>query len=437
MTFPLTLIFMFLVFWRPQEWLFPWLYGFPLLDALMIVAVMSLAIETSENRARFPKTPMVAITIGLWLATIFSHVPNTYFQGIIDTIPDSFKLCFFTILLLVVVDRAERARKVVLVFVAAAVVMSIHCIMQQRLGYGFGHAGPLWVFKHDTGQWQARSQFFGIFADPNDTAQFLATALPLVFAYPKRLHPINLFISCGVAYLIFQGLLTTHSRGGMVALSAAVLFMVFLKLPARWIPYAGVLVMVGYLVLCAVKGGLVMDASARERVVFWGMANRVFKANPIFGIGYGMFWQVIPASRAAHNAFVSCYTELGVFGYWFWFSLLQLSMVGVWRSRVALRRVRTPVQAYMRRLAGLSMAAIVAYSAGGYFLSRAFVFPFFCLFGLLGGITMITQGLLPEDHPPLLDTQRDVAIACTVGCLFSVTYIYVSILILNKAFYGG
>lgn len=436
MTFPLTLIFMFLVFWRPQEWLFPWLFGYPLLDAIMVVAVMSLAIETSENRIRLPKTPMVAITVGLWFATIISHVPNTYFQGIVDTIPDSFKLCFFTILLLTVIDRAERARTVVLVFVAAAVVMSIHCLMQQRLGYGFGRAEPLWVYKYNTGEWQSRSQFFGIFADPNDTAQFLATALPLVFAYPKRLNPINLFISCGVAYLILQGLLSTHSRGGMVALSAGAFCMVFMRLPTRWLPYAGVLALVGYLVLCGVKGSLLLDASAQERVVFWGVANRVFKAHPFFGIGYGMFWQVLSQSRAAHNAFVSCYTELGLFGYWFWFALLQLSLVGVWRARVALRRARTPVQAYVRRLSGLSLAALVAYSAGGYFLSRAFIFPFFFLFGLLGAITMITQRLLPEEHPPFLDVHRDVTIACTIGCLFSVTYIYVSIVILNKAFYG-
>jgi hypothetical protein len=435
MTFPLTLIFMFLVFWRPQEWLFPWLYGFPLLNVLMIVAIMSLAIETSQNKAQFPKTPMVKITVGLWLATIFSHVPHTYFQGIVDTIPQSFKLCFFTVLLLVVVNRAERARQVVLVLVAGAVVMSIHCIMQKRLGHGFAWAGPLWVFKPDVG-WVARSQFFGIFGDPNDTAQFLAAALPLVFAYPKRLNPVSIFLSTGVAFVILQGLLTTHSRGGMVGLSAAVFCMIFMRLPTRILPYAGAMALLAYLVLCAVQGNLLLDASAHERVVFWGMANWRFKHNLLFGLGYGMFWEVIPGSRAAHNAFVSCYTELGVFGYWFWFGLLQLSLVGVWRARVALRRVRTPVQAYMRRLCGLSLAALVAYSAGGFFLSRAFIFPFFFLFGLLGAITMITQDLLPEGHPPLLDWQRDVMIACTVGCLFSITYIYVSIVILNKAFYG-
>ncbi len=436
MTFPLTMLFMFLVFWRPQEWLFPWMYGWPILDAIVYMAVMGLAAEAGQNQAKLPRTPAVWVVIGLWVATIASHLPNTYFQGIIDTIPDSFKLCFFTLLLLVVIDRAERARAVVLVFIAAAVVMSVHAHMQQRLGYGFAHASPLWVFKLDTHQWQARSQFFGIFGDPNDLAQLLAASIPLVFAYPKRLNAITLLIAGGIAFFIFQALLSTHSRGGMVALTAAGLCMLFLRLPTRWLPYAGAITMLGYLVICATRGNYLLDVSAQERVVFWGMANRVFKAHPIFGIGYGMFWQVIPQSRAAHNAFVSCYTEVGIFGYWFWFNLLQLGIIGTWRARMALRRPKTGLERYMRRLSGLSLAAVVAFSAGGYFLSRAFIFPFFFLFGLLNTIPLITERLLPEEHPPLLNNHRDVIVAGTLGTLFSVAYIYVSILILNKVMYG-
>ena len=436
MTFPLTLIFMFLVFWRPQEWLVPWMYGWPVLDVIVYGAVVGLAAETSQNQVRFAKTPAVWVVMGLWFATIASHFPSAYFMGMVNTAPDSFKLCFFTLLLLVVIDRPERARMVVLVFIAAAVVMTIHALMQQRLGYGFAHQEPLLEYRPKTDEWQVRSLFFGIFGDPNDLGQFLACSLPLVFAYPKRLNGITLLVSAGVAYFIFQGLLATHSRGADLALTAAVGCIIFQRLPTRWLPYVGAAAMAGYLALCAFKGNLLLDMSAQERVVFWGMANRAFKAHPIFGIGYGMFWMVIPKSRACHNAFVSCYTEVGLFGYWFWFVLLQLGLVGTWRARMALSRPRTGAQMYMRRLTGLSMASLVAFAVGGYFLSRAFIFPFFFLFGLLNAIPGIVQRMLPEEHPPLLNTHKDVTVGGTLGTIFSVVYIYVSILILNKVMYG-
>ncbi len=431
MTFPLTLLFMFLVFWRPQEWLIPWMFGWPVLQAIGYISALSLMMETSQHQTRFPKTPAIMLAVGLWFATIMSHVGNGYFQGVLDTIPDTFKPCLFVILLLVVVDRPERARMVVLVFVVAAVVMSVHALMQQQLGYGFAGQRPIWVINYDTGAWQSRSQFFGVFEDPNDLGQYLAGSIPLVFAYPRRMHAIAWVGCLAVAGMILAALLATHSRGGLVALSAAGACLLLLRLPARWLPYGGAVALVVGLVLCGTLGGRLLDMSARERVDFWGLANYRFKHQPIFGIGYGMFWEVA-GDRAAHNAFVCCYTELGLLGYWFWFGLLQLGMTGCWRSLVALRRPRNGAQAYMRRLAGLGIASLASFSAGGYFLSRTFVFAFFFLFGLLNAVPMITQRMLPDEHPPLIDARRDVYLAITLGTLFSVLYVYVSILLLNR-----
>lgn len=436
MSFPLTLIFMFLVFWRPQEWLFPWMFGWPLLDAITYASILALLMEVSQGQVAFIRTPAILLTFGLWFSTIMSHVAHGYFQGMIDTLAETFKICVFLILLLVVLDRPSRLRAVMWMMVVSAVIMSVHALMQQKTGFGFAGAEPLWILKPDTGLWESRSQFFGIFADPNDLAQYLATAIPLVFACPRRLNPASLLACCGVVVLLFMALLSTHSRGGQVALIAVVLGLLFLKLPVRWMPYVATIGLLGGLVLCGLKGRALLDQSAQERVVFWGLANQQFKANPLFGLGYGMFWQVTSESRAAHNAFVLCYTELGVFGYWFWFTLLQLGVIGCWRVRTVLQRSRTESQAYLRRIAGLMMVAIGGFSAGSYFLSRAFVFPLFFLLGVANAMPLITQRCLPEEHPSLLDSRRDVMLSGSLTTFVSIAYIYVSILILNKALYG-
>jgi len=204
----------------------------------------------------------------------------------------------------------------------------------------------------------------------------------------------------------------------------------------RWLPYLAVIGLLAGLVACKFFGNVFFDMSARERIVFWGLANRAFKSSPIFGLGYGMFWMVA-GDRAAHNAFVTCYTEVGLFGYWFWFSLMQLGVIGCWRTMRAFIRTRNAEQAYLKRAAGLSIAAMVGFAAGGYFLSRAFVFPIFFLFGILNAIPLIARRYMPEESPPLQDAARDVFGMGTLTTLFSVVYIYVTILILNKGFYGG
>ena len=191
----------------------------------------------------------------------------------------------------------------------------------------------------------------------------------------------------------------------------------------------------GALVMCPFSAAF-LDESAMDRVDFWGQANWVFKKNLLFGVGYGMFRDYISKARAAHNAFVLCYTELGVFGYVFWYGLLQVGVVGTYRARIALARAETPDQVYLKKFCGLSLAAMGGFAASSYFLSRAFVFPLFFLFAILGALPRLAEEVLPEDHPPLIDKRRDVHIMGTIGALASIIYIYYSIILLNKAFFG-
>lgn len=435
MTFPLTIIFMFLVFWRPQEWLLPWMYGWPVLDGIVYMALLSLLLEIDLGDMRFARTPTIWLSACLWLATILSHAAHTYFQGMLNAATDAFKYCFFVVLLVTVIDRPGRLRTVIMIMVGVTMVMAVHCVMQQRLGYGFAGQPPLVNFRPMTGEWQVRSLFFGIFGDPNDAGQMLACCIPLVFAIPKRMHPVAWLGCFGIAWLLFEALLATHSRGGMIAFAAAMTTLIFMRMPIRWLPYLAVAGLAAGLVLCKLKGNAFFDASARERIVFWGLANQAFKSVPIFGLGYGMFWQVA-GDRAAHNAFVTCYTEVGLLGYFFWFSLLQFGVIGCWRTIQAVKRPRNPVQVYLKRVSGMSIAAMVGYAAGGYFLSRAFVFPIFFLFGILSAIPLIAKSYLPEDHPPLQNTATDVWGMGTLSTFGSVVYIYFTILILNKGFYG-
>jgi len=432
MTFPLMFIFMFLVLWRPQDWCMPWMYGWPFLQLITGMAVISMAMEATQKPFYFPKTAALGLATGLWFISIFSQIAHLYFQGLMDTIPDSFRPCFFLVMLLVVLSTPRRAQAVMAIFAVAALIMSYHAILQRETGAGFMGQPPVYEENEMTGAIMVRSMFFGIFEDPNDLAQILACTIPLVFAVPWKMNALSFAACAGAGAYIYKALTFTESRGGMIGLWAAAATLVFIRLPARWIPYAGIVGLGVSLVLCATMGGKMLDESAQERVALWGDANYAFKHNPVLGIGYGMIEEATETSRPVHNAFVTCYAEMGIIGYWFWFSLLQLGFIGCWRSLAVLKRPRTQVQVYLKRLAGMTMASLAGFAASAYFLSRTFVFPLFMLFALANMVPVLVQNTLPEDHPPLINLRKDLFVSCTIGTVVSVFYIYATIIIFNK-----
>ncbi len=435
MTFFFTLVFMFLVYWRPQDWLFPQLYGVPLLDVITGVALLAMIIEMDVGRIKFPKgLPQVYLLGGLWLASILSHVAHGYFGGVVATIPEVLKICFFALLLLCVLDSPKRLRWVVRLLVVMSLFMAVHGMLQADGGYGFGPVRPYFVKARGDTPAYFRTQFYGIFNDSNDMAQVLATSVPLSFVVVRRGRFLSFLVGVCCSIVLYLGIRTTHSDGGMVALAAGGGVMLITLMPARWVPRLLFLGVLGGLAATPFAGPM-FDVSAHDRVLVWGVANEAFKSNLIFGTGYNMFW-VAAGSSAPHNAFVECYTELGVFGYWFWFSLLLLGVMGCWRGRAVLAEHRDTVELnWLFRFSGMAMAAMVGMCASSYFLTRAFHFPTFFLIAMLGAVPRTVERYVPESAP-LLTLDRRMFLFLTATVFGSLFYIYMSIIIFNKLWYG-
>jgi O-antigen ligase len=314
-------------------------------------------------------------------------------------------------------------------------IMAIHALMQQKLGYGFAGQPPILQWRPALQRNVVRSWFFGIFSDPNDLAQILSASIPFAFVLTRRFSFFSFLLGFGFSVLLVAGIFATYSRGGLVGLIVAVILMTARFLPPRLFATCSVLtLLIALMVIPYSKPYL--DESAHDRVVFWGEANWAFKENPIFGVGYGMLEEeYVGGERSVHNAFVWCYASLGIVGYWFWYGLLQLSMIGAWRTMGVTRYSPDEEVKWLRRYAGLAMAALGSFAVSSYFLSRAFIFPLFFLIGMVGVIPYIGEKLLCPGRP-LIRPVRDVLIYGTLGMLFSIVYIYLSIVILNNVFYG-
>lgn len=432
MSFFFALVFMILVFWRPQEWLVPELYGSRMLVAVIVLSCFAFFVEFNARRIEVPKGPVIFLFVGLLVGAMMSQIAHMYLTGLVETFHNVWKMCFFSILLYCVTDRPGRLRAAATVFVVMTCIMVVHALMQQFLGHGFVHQYPVLQVDPESGEQTVRSLFFGIFEDPNDLAQILATAIPFAFVLTKRPNAFSTSLGAGVAVLLVAGIIATHSRGGLIALAAVGAVLAILLLPKRWMMAVLLVMAIGALALCPFAGAF-LDDSSRNRIAFWGEANWVFKQGPLFGAGYGMISDYITDDRAIHNAFVLCYSELGLFGYWFWFTILVTGIVGSWRARVALASSNSVEAKYVSRFAGMAIAATAGFLVSSYFLSRAYVYPLFFLAVLLNAVPSIASPLLPDRSRPLTLVVRDLLVYGTLGTVGSIGYIYMSILLLNRA----
>ena len=164
----------------------------------------------------------------------------------------------------------------------------------------------------------------------------------------------------------------------------------------------------------------VYEGSAGGRIVAWGVGNGFLKQNPFFGIGYNRWFD--EELLAAHSSYVTCYSELGLVGYFFWFVLALL----VARGLLRITRRRNLLDPLTGRLAGGLFAGLVGFMACAFFLTRTYNPVLYFLIGL--GIGMIRhvqrQGKLPAE---LLAIGRKDLIRAGTAAFLSIPAIWLMI----------
>jgi len=175
----------------------------------------------------------------------------------------------------------------------------------------------------------------------------------------------------------------------------------------------------------------------------WGFSNQYLMAHPlslVFGVGCGQSYIIadIYSMRGLtmHNMFVYCYTELGYFGFIFWFGLILIGMMSAWKVRVYMSRQRKTDRdvEYIWRYAGYAMCAMVSFCGSGYFLSRAYVYPIFFLMAILAALPRVADQYLYDDGEVISlmpDMKASFSLA-PVGAAFGMVYVWLSCIMLNK-----
>lgn len=226
-----------------------------------------------------------------------------------------------------------------------------------------------------------RLRALGLLNDPNDLAQTLVAAIPLVFLAWRPGHRLRNFAFALVpTAAMLWAIVLTRSRGGLVALFALAWFGLALRAGPtwerrlRWLGAAGLFVL---MVLFFRLGAA--DESAMGRLDAWSEGLQMLKSSPVWGVGYASFADI--NGLVAHNSFVHCFGELGLVGYFAWLGAIVASFWYLERVRTTEAGGRGMGSSELARWAAAAELSLVAFLAGALFLSRTYSISLFLMCG--------------------------------------------------------
>jgi hypothetical protein len=406
-------IFLFLVvnallFIRPSELIAELhaveLYRYAILACLLV----SFPAVWQQCALRIPGVPPILACVVLLLPAVFlSGAFHGNLDLIMDTVSGFAKTLIYFLLMVALLTDTARLRQFLYALGVFSAILTLAAVVryhadvavpssrapEQTAGKKKNDTAYVVDEVRDTQTGQVsqvqRMCGTGIFGDPNDLALVLVTAIPLGLywltdAGQKFTRPLWL------AAILLSGyaLMLTHSRGGFLALLAGLGTVFYLRFGAIRTLLAGALVLPVLLALFAGRMTTIStdETTGQSRIQLWSEAFVYFRYSPLFGIGmdnYHMYSKLI-----AHNSFLHCYAELGLFGGSLFLGAFYMAIRGILELRRqpgmqgAEQGESSLPDAELTRLYPYLAGMLIAYTVGICFLSRSYMVPTYTLLGL-------------------------------------------------------
>jgi O-antigen ligase len=329
MGFALTILYIVVTIISPEQFGKEWASYHALAYLAGMTALASLPMMSAYRH--WKSSVQTFLLLGLVVAIALSQVANGWLGGALESwrifLPSA--VVFFFIVANVTTIR--RLKIATLAAVASCLIVAVEALF----GYYAGFQGEMFILQTKISSPQddvigqlTRIRGAGFLSDPNDLAQILLIALPLVFIAWRRGRVVaNFFLVLVPAALMLWTTYLTHSRGGLVALAAVALMAARKKLgTAPSVALAAVFIF-GMLALDFTGGRGISAADGADRLEAWANGLEMFKSAPLLGIGFNGFTDLYEIT--AHNSFVLCLAELGLLGSTLWLALLVTTMTSL------------------------------------------------------------------------------------------------------------
>ena len=318
MSFYLLLLYLFLVVFRPHEYL-EFLIGIPIL--MIVLGAGGLSWIASSNKiSTSPQIKLMAILIFFMM---FSITVNGWPSGALFYFSSMVPIFIMFVMMTSVLDSHEKIETTLKLLVVLVAIICIHGIDQKINGIGWTGA----MLSQNV-----RITYLGIFNDPNDLALLMMMVFPFsCYLYLVSSKLIYKLFWLSIVLLIIYGLYLTQSRGGMLAFLGIVMGYFVIR---KGVFYASIRIVVIVPVLGFLANRMFAidpsEESASGRIEAWYEAIHLFISSPLYGVGPGEFTTY--HHLTAHNSFFLVLAELGGAGYFLWLTFLLMSLLMSYRS---------------------------------------------------------------------------------------------------------
>jgi O-antigen ligase len=306
MGFALTIVYVVLTIISPGQFGAEFANYHPMVYLAALTAVASLPEFIARLNSRL--AVQIHLAVLFIIAIAVSQLHNGLMaakSSLLDALPSAAVLFF----IVVNVNTLRRVKIMIWVIIATCLGITTEALC----GYYAGFRDDTFVLLQFGEIRRLRSA--GFLNDPNDLAQFILIALPLIFVgWSRGRIVINSLLVIPSAAFLLWAVYLTHSRGALVALGVLLLVAFHKTIGAvPSIALAGVLVF-GLLALNFTGGRGISASDGVDRLELWAQGLQYFKGAPFVGIGFGEFADSEFSGITAHNSFVLCLAELGLLG---------------------------------------------------------------------------------------------------------------------------
>ena len=387
-----------LSYMNPHRLTWGFAYNFPFAQVIGLVTLVAVAL--SKEKKHFPWTGLTItwMLFVFWLnfTTLFAMFPN-------EAIPEwdrAMKIQLFAVITVLLINSRER-------------LFALTWVTAMSLGF-YGIKGG--IFALLTGGnylvWGPPGSFF---EDNNALGLTLVMTMPLMYylltQYTNRYVKFALVGALGLTAL---AVLSTHSRGALLAISAMFIFMWFKS------PHKGKLTLVALAFIPVLlqfmpdewfnRMGTIseyeQDDSAMGRINAWWFAYYLALDHPFVGGGFicfrpSLFLQYAPDPDEFHDAHSIYFEVLGEQGFVGLFLFLLLGVLALRTGTWIIKHAgRFEELRWARDLAAMVQVSLIGYAVGGAFLGLAYFDLYYNFIAMLAALRLlVTRHMAGEQAP--------------------------------------
>lgn len=423
MTLGLIIFYIALVILRPQEYIQS-MENAPILSSVFMVTFVAWILSVKKDFS----VPQPFLITSFFIVALVSVVASGWAGGAWLSAQSILPGWGIFMMLSMTAITASRIKLVLDVITICAFVIAVHSIEQYFTGMGWTGL-PLETLDN-------RVRYLGIFHDPNDLGTLLVSTIPVVIHWFGRESSGML----KMVYLIMLGTLITaiyltDSRGVLLATGVILIFELSKRIGKVKAGLLGLIAAVLGAAYTRLSELSVDEASASDRIEAWYAGLEMFKQYPILGVGFDNFTEHHPLT--AHNSFLLVLAETGIIGFYFWFSLITITLIilinFLRKSKEDLNlgdnSTNLAIWTDYRSLTWTYLISLLAYLTSIAFLSRSYDAYFLILFAIGSGLCLALQKryqVVPNLR--VVNKMGGWAVTAVAGAAF----IYVSVMMLLK-----